>query len=197
MWVWDILVLWTPGPLNPWTLGLLDLFPPPTTPHTSPYILLPPPISSSYSPPLVWFGYGGRGGCEFWGWDWRWTFEKLWGGWVEPWDLLLLSAFYSSILLPPPSYSSQLLHPPPKPPPNSSYILLKGPRWLISSYKKRFQCYSTQKSFLGGWRKRLYTWRKRLCDIAIIASSSRSRSLEFWDGVFLSCPGVTWTRAWQ
>ena len=103
----------------------------------------------------------------------------------------------SSILLPPPSYSSQLLHPPPKPPPNSSYILLKGPRWLISSYKKRFQCYSTQKSFLGGWRKRLYTWRKRLCDIAIIASSSRSRSLEFWDGVFLSCPGVTWTRAWQ
>ena len=144
---WD---LGTPGPWNPLTLGLLDLFPPPTPPHTSPYILLPPPISSSYSPPLVWFGYGGRGGCEFWGWDWRWTFEKLWGGWVEPWDLLLLSAFYSSILLPPPSYSFQLLHPPPKPPPNSSYLLLKGLRWLISSYIKRFQCYSAQKSFMGG-----------------------------------------------
>ena len=123
----------------------------------------------------------------------EYEFEISWS--FGPLDLL--SAFYSSNLLPPPSYSSQLLHPPPKPPPNSSYILLKGPRWLISSYKKRFQCYSTQKSFLGGWHKRLYTWHKRLCDIAIIASSSRSRSLEFWDGVFWSCPGVTWTRAWQ
>ena len=53
---WD---LGTPGPWNPWTLRLLDLFPPPTPPHTSPYILIPPPISASYSPPLVWFGYGG------------------------------------------------------------------------------------------------------------------------------------------
>ena len=47
---WD---LGTPGPWKPLTLGLLDLFPPPIPPHTSPYILLPPPISSSYSPPLV------------------------------------------------------------------------------------------------------------------------------------------------
>ena len=56
---------------------------------TSPYILLPPPISSSYSSPLVWFGMGGG--------QWvltfeieidilRWTFDlyidvkKLWGG---------------------------------------------------------------------------------------------------------------------
>ena len=56
------LVPGTLGPLelwNPWTLGLLDLFPPPTAPHTSPYILIPPPISFSYSTPLVWFGYGG------------------------------------------------------------------------------------------------------------------------------------------
>ena len=30
------------GPWDPWTLGLLDL--------------LPPPFSSSYSPPLAWFG---------------------------------------------------------------------------------------------------------------------------------------------
>ena len=30
---WD---LGTPGPWNPWTLGLLDLFPLPTPPHTSP-----------------------------------------------------------------------------------------------------------------------------------------------------------------
>ena len=51
----------TPGPWNPWTLGLLDLFPPPTPPHTFPYILIPPPISASYSPTLVWFGYGGGG----------------------------------------------------------------------------------------------------------------------------------------
>ena len=50
---WD---LGTPGPWKPLILGLLDLFPPPIPPHTSPYILLPPPISSSYSPPLVWFG---------------------------------------------------------------------------------------------------------------------------------------------
>ena len=53
---WD---LGTPGPWNPRTLGLLDLFPPPTPPHNSPYILIPPPISASYSPTLVWFGYGG------------------------------------------------------------------------------------------------------------------------------------------
>ena len=67
-------------------------------------------------------------------------------------DLLLPSTFSSSNLLPPPSYSSKLLHPPPKPPPNSSYLLLKGLRWLISSYMKRFQCYSAQKSFMvGGW----------------------------------------------
>merc|ERR1711983_172182 len=45
--------------------GLLDLFPPLTPPHTSPYILLPPPISSSYSPPLVWFGLGGGRGLSF------------------------------------------------------------------------------------------------------------------------------------
>ena len=43
--------LGTPGPWNPWTLGFLDLFLPPTPPHTSPYILIPPPISASYSPP--------------------------------------------------------------------------------------------------------------------------------------------------
>ena len=53
---WDPWDLGTPGPWNPWTLGLFDFFPPPTPPHNSPYILSPPPISSSYSPPLVWFG---------------------------------------------------------------------------------------------------------------------------------------------
>ena len=46
-WTLGPLDLGTLGPWNPWTLGLLDLFPPPTPPHTSPYILLPPPISSS------------------------------------------------------------------------------------------------------------------------------------------------------
>ena len=39
--------------------SIFDLFPPPTPPHTYPLILLPPPISSSYFPPLVLFGYGG------------------------------------------------------------------------------------------------------------------------------------------
>ena len=68
----------TPRPWNPWTLGLLDL--------------LPPPL-------------------------------KLWGGWVEPRDLLLPSTLSSSNLLPPPSYSSQVLHLPPKPPPNSSQMV--------------------------------------------------------------------------
>ena len=83
------------------------------------------------------------------------------GGWMEPWDLLLPSTFSSSNLLPPPSYSSQLLHPPPKPPPNSSYHLLKGLRWLTSSYMKVFQCYSAQKSFMGGggWRHCNYSYK--------------------------------------
>ena len=58
---WDPGTLGSLGPWDPWTLGLLDLFPPPTPPHTSPYILLPHPISSSYCPSLVWFGYGGGG----------------------------------------------------------------------------------------------------------------------------------------
>ena len=58
---WD---LRTPGPLNHWTLGLLDLFPPPTPPYTSPHILSPPLISSSFSPPLVWLGGGVVGGGE-------------------------------------------------------------------------------------------------------------------------------------
>ena len=133
-----------------WTfLGFLDLFPPPTPPHTSHCILLP------------WYGYGGGGSCDIGGWDWKLTFDlyidlkKLRGRWVKPWDLLLPSTFSSSNLLPPPYYSSQLLHPPPQTPPNSSYLLLKGPRWLISSHMKRFQCYSVQKSFLGGW----WWWR--------------------------------------
>ena len=78
------------------------------------------------------------------------TFILILKSWMEPWDLLLPSTFSSSNLLPSPSYSSQLLQPPPKPPPNSSYLLLKGLRWLISSYMKRFQCYSAQKSLVGG-----------------------------------------------
>ena len=49
--------------------------------------LLPPPISSSYSPPLVWL-WGGV--CDIWDWDWRWTFDlytlywcwKVVGWWV-------------------------------------------------------------------------------------------------------------------
>ena len=89
----DFEISWSLGPWDPWTLGLLDLFPPPTS-HTFSYILLPPPVSSSYSPPLVWFGmvlvwFGKGGGC------WVVTFEievgdglltfilmlKSWGGW--------------------------------------------------------------------------------------------------------------------
>ena len=150
MWVWDILVFGTPGPWNPWTLGLLDLFPPHLLilPLISSYLLLslPPTL-------LLWYGLvmgrWGEGG------GWVVTLENEIGDGpltfiLIPWDLLLPSTFSSSNLLPPPSNSSQLLHPPPKPPPNSSYLLLKGLRWLISSYMKRFQCYSAQKSLVGG-----------------------------------------------
>ena len=87
MWLWDILVLGTLGPLDPWTLGLLDCL---LTPFyillflpTSFYLLLPPG--------LVW--YGGGGGADdndaFWvltleieiG-DGPWTFNWHCGGWV-------------------------------------------------------------------------------------------------------------------
>ena len=61
---WDLrtLDLGTHGPWNLRTLGLLDLIPPPTPPQTSPYILLPPPISS-FS--MVWL----------WGGEWVVTLE--------------------------------------------------------------------------------------------------------------------------
>ena len=144
---------WDPGTLGPLDLGTLG----PWDSWTSSLLqhLLILPLTSSYLllslPPtlLLWYGLVRE------------------GGWVELWELLLPYTFSSSNLLPPPSYSSQLLLPPPKPPPNSSYLLLKGLRWLISSYMKRFQCYSAQKSLVGGW----------VFDIAIIATSSRSRSL--------------------
>jgi len=145
MWVWDILVLWTPGPWDSWTSFLCQHLL--ILPLTSSYLLLslPPTL-------LLWYGLVmGR-----WGGGWVVTLENEIGDGpltfiLIPWDLLLPSTFSSSNLLPPPSYSSQLLHPPPKPPPNSSYLLLKGLRWLISSHMKRFQCYSAQKSLVGGW----------------------------------------------
>ena len=59
------------GPWDPLILGLLDLgtslSTPQTPPHTSSYILLPPPISSYFFLPLSSFSmvwYGGRGGVE-------------------------------------------------------------------------------------------------------------------------------------
>ena len=47
------------GPWDPWTLELLDLFPPPLPPHTSSYLILslPPTLLLWYC--LVWFGMGG------------------------------------------------------------------------------------------------------------------------------------------
>ena len=94
--------------------------------------------------------------------------------WSPPWNpgtsfflLHSLPLTSSHLLLIPPSYFTLL----PNlllTPPNSSYLLPKDVRWLMSSYMKRFQCYSAQKRFLGGWV---------VVDIAIIASSSRSRSL--------------------
>ena len=158
MWVWDILVLWTLGPWDPWTLEPLDLgtLGPLPSSNTSSYFPLHP-LTSSYSPPLVWGGGGGGVVTLENSIDLSIDLKKLLGGWLEPWDLLLPSTLSSSNLLPPPSYSTQLLQPPPKPPPkpppNSSYLLPKGIRWLISSYMKRFQYYSAQKSFMvgGGW----------------------------------------------
>ena len=100
----------------------------------------------------------------------------MWVVWSPPWNpgtsfflLHSLPLTSSHLLLIPPSYFTLL----PNlllTPPNSSYLLPKGLRWLISSYMKRFQCYSAQKSFLGGWVV-------VVGDIAIIATSSRSRSL--------------------
>ena len=153
MWVWDILVLGTPGPWDSWTSSLLQhilIFP-----LTSSYLLLSLPHTL-----LLWYGLvmggGGGGSCDIREWDWDWLLEidlwPLYWCWKGMMVLLLPFTFSCSNLLPPPSYSSQLLHPPPKPPPNSSYLLPKGHRWLISSYMKRFQCYSAQKRFLvGGW----------------------------------------------
>ena len=108
------------GPLDPGTLGLLDLgtLGPLPSSNSSSYFPIQP-LTSSYLLLLL----------SSVGMVWRWTFililKSCRVGWVEPWDLLLPSTFSSSNLLPPP-YSSQLLHPPPKPPPNSSYLLLKG-----------------------------------------------------------------------
>ena len=62
----DFEMSWSLCLLDPWTFGPL---PSSSTPS---YFLLPPHISSSYSPPLVSFGMGG-GGVEFWHWRLRWT----------------------------------------------------------------------------------------------------------------------------
>ena len=82
MWLWDILVLVSLGPLDLWTLGPLPF-------SSTSYFLLPLPISSSYSPPLVWFGMGGGHlvlTLEIEIDNWTWSFnlyidvKKLWGG---------------------------------------------------------------------------------------------------------------------
>ena len=156
---------WHPGTLEPLDLGTLGPLP---SSNTSSYFPLHP-LTSSYlflllsSFGIVWLWGGG-------GWvvtledeigDWLLTFTLILksccvGGWISGTSSILLHSLTltsSHILLIPPTYSILLpnLHPPPKSPPNSSYLLPKSPRWLISSYKKRFQCYSAPKSFLGGW----------------------------------------------
>ena len=52
-----ILVLGTLGPWDPWTLEPLDLgtLGPPPSSNTSSYFPIHP-LTSSYSPPFVWFG---------------------------------------------------------------------------------------------------------------------------------------------
>ena len=127
IWLWDILVLWTLEPLDLQTQGMSIFLPLPSS-TTSSYFFLPP---------SSWFGLVWGGGCQM-------TSEFIC-------EEILILFHSSSNLLPPPSYSSQLLHPPPKPLPNSSYLLPKCLRWLMSSYMKRFQWYSAQKSFMGGW----------------------------------------------
>ena len=101
----------TPGPWDPWTLGLLDLLPTLTIPHTSPYILLYPPISSSYSPPLVWLC--GRGVVTLEDEIGDLTFIlilKSYGGGGGTSSFLLhsLPLTSSHLLLIPPSYSTLL-----------------------------------------------------------------------------------------
>ena len=62
----------TLGPWDPETLGLLDLFPPQPPPHPFCYLLLTPPISSSFVWfGMVWFGLVKGGGYL----DVLWTLE--------------------------------------------------------------------------------------------------------------------------
>ena len=128
--------LWTIGPWDSWTSSLLLLL------IASCYLLL------SLLPTLLLLYIWVMGGvsCDIGEWDWRWTC-----------DIYIDLKKSSSNHLPPPSYSSQLLHPPP----NSSYLLPMGLRWLISSYMKRFQCYSAQKSFTvgDGWIHCNYSYK--------------------------------------
>ena len=58
---YDLEICWSLCPWDPWTFGLLDLFPPPLLPHTSSYLLLslPPTL-------LLWYGLDwGKGGLSF------------------------------------------------------------------------------------------------------------------------------------
>ena len=97
MWLWDNLVHGILGPWDPGTFGLLDLFPPQPPPHIFSYLLLIPPVSSSWYG-LVWYGLvkgvgGWVGGWvhldfnissgpllsfDIWDWDWRWTMTQVW-----------------------------------------------------------------------------------------------------------------------
>jgi len=139
---WD---LGTPGPWNPWTLGLLDLFPPPTPPHTSPYILLPPLISSSDSAPLVWL-WGGVTLEDEIG-DGPLTFILILkscgvGGWNPGTSSSLLHYLpltSSQLLLIHPSYSTLLLSPP------------KGSQMTNQFIHEEISMLFCSEKFYGGW----------------------------------------------
>ena len=150
---------------------------------------------------------------------WHWDILVLWT--LGPWVLGMLGPFnlgpqdfgtfsflhYLLIILLPPHISSSFFF---LPPPTHSYDLVwYGMVWFsmvwyggvgwwcqmtIEFIHEEISMLFHSEKFHGGWHKRLYTWHKRLCDIAIIASSSRSRSLR---DLRLRLLEFTWTRAWQ
>ena len=63
----DFKISWSLGPWDLGTLGpLSSLLQHLILPLTPSDLLWPPPVTSSYSPPFVWFGMGGVGGLGCW-----------------------------------------------------------------------------------------------------------------------------------
>ena len=116
---------WSLGPWDPWTLEPLDLgnLGPLPSSNTSSYFPLHPPISSSYSPPLVQYGLVmGGGGGELWHLRMRlemYLWPLYWSSGTSSFLLHYLPVTSSHLLLIPPSYSTLLPNLLPIPPTSS------------------------------------------------------------------------------